>query len=312
MAAPDFRGVAAAALRNAHDLVATWLPNGRAEGNEWVAANPRRPSSDGGGAFRVNLHSGQWADFAGDGKGGDLVSLYAYLHACGQAEACREVAKQCGVPGDVVAGAAARGRPAAAPAKRDGEQVFPAPADAPPFEPALQHYRLGKPTRFWPYRAADGRVLMVVARYAAPTPEDPTAKEIMPFTLWRLPSGNLLWRSGALPKPWPLYHLDQFAQHPLAPVVVAEGEKAADAAEALLPGHVGTTAPSGWQKAPLADWSPLAGRRVVIWPDHDWQGLGYGVQARDMIRAAGAASVTAVSYAWAVKALAALRGGTAA
>src|SRR4051812_37190668 len=97
MAAPDFRGVAEAALRIAHDLVPRWLPDGRAEGNEWVAANPRRPSSDGGGAFRVNLHSGAWADFAARDKGGDLVALYAYLHSLGQWPACQAVAEQLGI-----------------------------------------------------------------------------------------------------------------------------------------------------------------------------------------------------------------------
>lgn len=308
----DFRGIAASALRAASDLVPRWLPDGRPEGNEWVAANPRRPGSDGSGAFRVNLHRGAWADFAGDAKGGDLIALYAYINGIGQAEACRAVADQLGLEAGSTPD---RRAPAPAPAARrdrDGEQVFPVPADAPAFEPALAHYRLGRPTAFWPYRNGAGRLLMVVARYAAPTDKDPSAKEIMPFTLWRRSTGRLVWAMGALPKPWPLYRLDELARRPTAPVVVCEGEKAADHAQQLLPEHVAITAPSGWQKAPLADWAPLAGRSVLIWPDHDWQGIGYALQARDLIRAAGAARVDVLSYAWVARLLAVVRGGAAA
>ncbi len=272
--------------------------------------NPRRPGSDGSGAFRVNLHSGAWGDFAGTDKGGDLVSLFAYVNNCSQADACRSVAKQLGVAPERSGGEAPR--PRAAPAKRDGEQVYPAPADAPAFEPALHHFRMGKPSRWWDYRDAAGGLLMVVARYETPSAEDPTAKEIMPYTLWRRSSGLLTWAPGALPKPWPLYRLDEIARRPGAVVVVCEGEKAALAAEHYFPSYVATTAPSGWQKAPLADWSPLAGRQVILWPDHDWQGLGYAHQAAEQLAAVGATVLGMLSYEWSERALATTGGGTVA
>ncbi len=327
MAPPDFRGVAESALRVAHDLVPRWLPGGRAEGNEWVAANPRRPSSDGGGAFRINLHTGAWADFAGTDKGGDLISLWAYLHSVGQWPACQAVAEQLGISAGGSAPAAAAPPPPTADERErarliereraartaaDGVAVSPAPADAPPVEDALHHFKHGQPHRHWIYRDAAGLVLMAVARWNQPTETDPRAKEIMPLSLWRLPSGQLRWRWKGLPKPWPLYRLDEIARRPDAVVVVCEGEKAADAAQRLLPEYVATTSPSGSKNAGKADWSPLAGRTVLVWPDHDAPGIGYANGVRAALLDAGAGSIQVLAFSWVAKIQAAARRGTAA
>jgi len=40
----------------------------------------------------VNLRSGRWADFATGAKGGDVISLAAYLFGLSQVEAARQVA----------------------------------------------------------------------------------------------------------------------------------------------------------------------------------------------------------------------------
>jgi DNA primase len=64
-------------------LVKQWLPSGRAAGMEWTALNPRRHDRR-AGSFRVNLRSGRWADFASGERGGDPVSLYAYLFTNGR------------------------------------------------------------------------------------------------------------------------------------------------------------------------------------------------------------------------------------
>jgi hypothetical protein len=318
--------VAAAALRVSEDLVPRWLPDGRKEGQRWVAANPRRPGSTGGGGFSVNMHTGQWGDWVTQTKGGDLVSLYAYLNAVEMWPACQAVAKEVGVdPGG--AGGGGGGAPRAADEKGrarqierersardalDGVPVSPAPADAPPLDDALHHYRLGKPTRHWVYRDAHGQALMAVARWNTPTEKKPNAKEIMPLSLRRLPTGALAWKWKALPKLWPLYRLDELARRPDATVVVCEGEKAADAAQLLLPEFVAITSPSGSTNAANADWGPLAGRRVLIWPDRDEPGNGYANAVRAAVLDAGAASVQVIAFAWVAKALAAARGGAAA
>ena len=72
----------------------------------------------------------------------------------------------------------------------------------------------------------------------------------------------------------PLYGLQELARRPDAAVVVTEGEKACDAARKLLPDVVVVTSPNG-SKRGQADWSPLRGRAVTIWPDSDGPGVAY-------------------------------------
>ncbi len=95
----DFAAINAAALGRLPDVLRRWLPDGRIEGAEYVARNPtradRRP-----GSFKVNLTTGKWADFATGDRGGDPVSLAAYLAGVGQGEAARELAGMLGVEVD--------------------------------------------------------------------------------------------------------------------------------------------------------------------------------------------------------------------
>ena len=54
--------------------------------------------------------------------------------------------------------------------------------------------------------------------------------------------------------PRPLYGLERLAARPEVRVIITEGEKAADAAGALLPGWVAVTSPGGAKAAAKADW----------------------------------------------------------
>ena len=95
-AAVDFDAINAAALACLPVLVERWLPDGRREGREWAARNPRRVDRR-PGSFKVNLETGRWADFAlSDAKGGDPVALLAYLRRCTQTEAARALARMLG------------------------------------------------------------------------------------------------------------------------------------------------------------------------------------------------------------------------
>ncbi|MGH7074492.1 MAG: DUF3631 domain-containing protein, partial [Stellaceae bacterium] len=80
-------------------------------------------------------------------------------------------------------------------------------------------------------------------------------------------------------------------QKPDSPVIVVEGEKKAEPAEVLFPGHAAITSQGGCRAAGKADWTPLAGRDVVIWPDHDAEGATYAADVARLALEAGAASV---------------------
>ena len=92
----DFDTINRAALAVLPSLLLRWAPGGITRGSEYVARNPtradRRP-----GSFKVNIRTGRWADFATSDKGGDVVSLAAYLAGTGQVEAARKLAEMLGV-----------------------------------------------------------------------------------------------------------------------------------------------------------------------------------------------------------------------
>ena len=92
----DFERVNAAALRNSDAVVRGLLPDGRRDGAEWVARNPLRNDRK-PGSFKVNLLTGKWGDFATNDRGGDLVSLAAFVASLPQREAAIRLAESLGV-----------------------------------------------------------------------------------------------------------------------------------------------------------------------------------------------------------------------
>jgi hypothetical protein len=85
-----------AALAVLPRLLQRWLPGGHIESNEYVARNPRRADRR-AGSFKINVKTGRWADFATGDRGGDPVSLAAFLAGIGQAEAARRLAAMLGL-----------------------------------------------------------------------------------------------------------------------------------------------------------------------------------------------------------------------
>src|SRR5262245_23570473 len=82
----DFNAINEAALALFPSLVRSWLPEGKICGSEWTALNPHRPDRS-LGSFKVNLRNGKWCDFATGDRGGDPVSLAAYVFQTSQVEA---------------------------------------------------------------------------------------------------------------------------------------------------------------------------------------------------------------------------------
>jgi len=92
----DFDRVKDAALGHAETIVRELLPGGRREGSEWAARNPRRADRR-PGSFKVNLTTGRWGDFATGDRGGDLISLAAFVSGCDQRKAAIELADALGI-----------------------------------------------------------------------------------------------------------------------------------------------------------------------------------------------------------------------
>lgn len=142
------------------------------------------------------------------------------------------------------------------------------PPDAPTPEFTLKDY--GEPSHIWPYRDTDGGILGYVTRYESGN--GTSKKEIRAWTYGARGEAAPAWACGSWSKPRPLYRLDALAERPNASVLIVEGEKAADAAQRLLPGYIATTWPGGAQAWKHADWEPLHARKLLLWPDADLPG----------------------------------------
>ncbi|GDY13395.1 hypothetical protein LBMAG53_22730 [Planctomycetota bacterium] len=155
----------------------------------------------------------------------------------------------------------------------ESDPVIPA-HDQPPADLLARNRHRRAPDRTWLYRLADGTIPLVICRWNLPDGK----KDLRQLTPR---ASGWVWKGH--PEPRPLYGLDQLATRPDAPVLVVEGEKTSDAARRLVPGHVVITWPGGSQAVAKADWQPMAGRAVTLWPDADDPGRDAMAQVRDLL-----------------------------
>ena len=92
----DFAAINRAALAAFPAVLNRLLPRGKAVGRELFALNPHRADRN-LGSFKVNRYNGRWSDFATGDKGGDPISLVAYLAGVSQGEAARLLAQILGL-----------------------------------------------------------------------------------------------------------------------------------------------------------------------------------------------------------------------
>ncbi len=97
--AVDFVEINQAALTRLDDILRRWLPGGRLEGREYVVRNPMRADQK-PGSFKINMQTGRWADWASGDKGGDVISLGAFLFGLRQIEAAQRLAEMLGLSDD--------------------------------------------------------------------------------------------------------------------------------------------------------------------------------------------------------------------
>src|ERR1700730_11847080 len=92
----DFETINRAAIAVLPVILQRLAPGGKIVAGEYVALNPtradRRP-----GSFKVNMRTGRWGDFATGDRGGDPVSLYAYVEGVSQVEGARRLARMLAV-----------------------------------------------------------------------------------------------------------------------------------------------------------------------------------------------------------------------
>lgn len=278
--------VAAAALANFDTVLEhCGMGSGKDQGREYLALNPKRADSK-LGSLSTNRDTGAGGDFATGETWGDLVALTAWRFDCAQTDAAERLAGLLGITipprhkratgskqggGNADAPTAPKKAPQA-PAKgkssadADGWRcVIPVPDDAPAVP--VSNPKQGRPSIRYQYRTEAGALAFLIDRY-----EGKAGKSFGQLTFWQHESGKSEWRWKSAPMPRLLYGLDLLAARPGVPVLVCEGEKAAEAARPLFPDFVCVSWPGGANAVDKAGWLPLAGRDVTLWADLDEAG----------------------------------------
>ncbi len=138
----------------------------------------------------------------------------------------------------------------------------------------------------WTYLDEAGNIIGYTARF-----EKDDQKDIVPF-FRRL---GEIWKPGAAKTPRPLYNLNKLKNFSDLPVLVSEGEKPTDAASNFLNDYACISWPGGSNAVTKADWSPLKGRDVIIWPDADEPGQKAAILVQKQCIKVGVKSVKIVT-----------------
>ena len=160
--------------------------------------------------------------------------------------------------------------------------IVPVPADAPkPSWPSLRpkEATTDAPTETWTYHTGEGERAFVVARWIGRD-----GKKIVRPLCWV----GTKWALRAMPRPRPLYNLPDILSARDTRVVVVEGEKCATAAAKVFAGHAVTTWSGGASAWHHTNWSPLAGRNVLLLADANEAGRRAMSDIATHLAAAGA------------------------
>ncbi|MBA7621571.1 hypothetical protein ES703_28935 [subsurface metagenome] len=112
-----------------------------------------------------------------------------------------------------------------------------------------------------PYKSEVGQIEMIIFR--CQVDEDKSYRPAYPV------KGG--FRLAAPPKPWPLYQRDVIMSNDT--LIICEGEKCCDVLAQY--DMAATTNAFGSGKAEHADWTLLAGKNIVVWPDNDLPGQNH-------------------------------------
>lgn len=263
-----FEQVKAALAPRLPEVLVELLPGGRVSGREYVCASLQGGA---GTSCATSLESGKGSDFATGESWGDVIALAAKVWNMRQGEAAQELARLYHLDS---------GQNSPQPLRQPVtfSVILPVPDSAP--QPPRCHAQHGQASALWRYADAQGRTFGYVARF-----EIPEGKVVLPLCFGQYGTGRPQWAWKALPEPRPLYNLPSLtALSDDAPVLLVEGEKTADAAQRLFPHCAVLTWSGGANAVSKADWSPLAGRAVIIWPDNDEPGFKAALEIAALLK----------------------------
>ena len=233
------------------EVIKRYIPL-KKDGAEWAACCPFHNEAT--PSFKVSP-SKQIFHCFGCGAAGDVIRFVQDYERVDFVTACELL--QAGISNSPP-------RDTQAPPKKKPAQwtpILPVPETA--HAPPREHKYRGAPEAIYPYLDRDGRPLGYVYRCL----NSEGGKEPCPLVWARNERGETMWRWQAFPEPRPLYGLNRLAGRDS--VLLVEGEKCADYGQRAQEDFAVVTWPGGCGAVGKTDFSPLAGRMVVIWPDCD-------------------------------------------
>lgn len=290
------RLVARAALAQSRHLLTTWpeTAGGKVMGREYFCSNPTRRDNNPTN-FSVNIDTGEWNDLATTKKedsGTDFVALYAYVKGIRhQTDAAKLLANELGMGNYTVQEVerVVATLPPPKPVRQRPQPTYPAIGECPysVIESYAQWFTVNKAggapveiTRQFRYLDSEGRLMGLIVRMDYELNGKPE-KITPPFFCF---DGK--WKAqgphGLNSKP--LFGLDQLAKKPDAPVLVVEGEKCALHGQDNVPDYAVVSWMGGVKGIKYADWAPLLGRDIVIWPDNDLEGFKAAKQIQSIVK----------------------------
>jgi hypothetical protein len=174
-------------------------------------------------------------------------------------------------------------------AEPNQDEWTPVPVPAEVMLAVPPHRKWGRPAVVWEYRDGQGRLLGAVCRWDATE-----GKHILPLTYCERTDGRREWGFKHFTEPGRSMVWTGIPRGQMRRCWSARA-KAADAATVFLPELVAVTSPAGAKAPHKTDWSPLKGRIIIVWPDHDGAGEDYAKAVAELALQAGAASVRIVA-----------------
>lgn len=137
------------------------------------------------------------------------------------------------------------------------------------------NWRLGDPAWVYTYRGADGSLIGYVCRFEFNDEQGKPTKETLPLIWASSPDGKYKdWRwQGFNESVRVVYNAHLVAKYPTLPIIVVEGEKAADWLNDRLNNKaIAVTWVGGSNQVDKTNFDLLNGRDVILWPDNDAPG----------------------------------------
>lgn len=190
------------------------------------------------------------------GFGGSIVDVVARIEGCAPKDILRRIGGGRGGQGN-----GTELKKSAGPIPGQGPKVFPT-------LDAVKSTLPGTVAGRWDYLDPSGETILLIV-FRCETSDGKTYRQAT------LVDGGFVLKNPE--RPLPLYNLPELGAADT--IIITEGEKCCDAVRPY--GFTGTTSPMGAGKAGLADWTPIQGKPVYVWPDHDGPGHKH---ADDVIR----------------------------